>query len=41
VPNFVTTFVANLNGSDVFQDLDIDVRILLKLILWEVWTGFV
>jgi len=35
VPNFVTRFVANLNGSDMFQDLGIDVRILLKFDLME------
>jgi hypothetical protein len=35
VPNFVTSFVDNLNGSDMFQDLGIDVRILLKFHLME------
>jgi len=40
VPNFVASFVANLNGNDMFRDLDIDVRMLLNLILWKVWTGF-
>jgi hypothetical protein len=41
VPNFITSFVANLKGSDVLQNLDIDVRIILKLVLWKLWTGFV